>query len=388
MRNKVRSLQQFEVPILSPSYIGKSPFSSSNSDAGDFEDSDDDLPPPLVESNAPAPSSPERAPLCGETPPKLSLITSQNDLPADRKASSPFSTNRTHDVLGESGHSKAASAAAAVANSTVPTGGSETHGHSGLMIRTLLCYSMSGNPVPLLTITDFSAPQNEIAKRKYVVLSARVHPGESPASYMIDGVIDFLCGQTAAARTLRKLAVFKIVPMLNPDGVAAGNHRCNLAGHDLNRRWNAPSKELAPTIYHLKEMIRNLVEMRSAQQVDEESNRSRTSRENMDILHAPSPGGCSVKATLSKSSHIRKGQGVALFCDFHAHSGKKNIFIYGCENSKGAPERLFPLALSKMSETFSFQDCSFKVQKKKSNCGRIVVHKELGVVNSYTVSID
>ena len=148
-----------------------------------------------------------------------------------------------------------------------------------------------------------------------------------------------------------------------------------------------PSKELAPTIYHLKEMIRNLVERKAAQQADEESNHSRAGCGNMEILEAAAVGrsGGAAESTINDSSSIRKGQGVALFCDFHAHSGKKNIFIYGCENSKGTPERLFPLALSEMSPTFSFGDCSFKVQKKKSNCGRIVVNKELGVVNSYTV---
>jgi len=34
---------------------------------------------------------------------------------------------------------------------------------------------------------------------------------------------------------LRDLYVFKIVPMLNPDGVIIGNYRCSLVGDDLNR---------------------------------------------------------------------------------------------------------------------------------------------------------
>ena len=28
------------------------------------------------------------------------------------------------------------------------------------------------------------------------------------------------------------------IPMINPDGVIHGNSRCNVAGLDLNRRWN------------------------------------------------------------------------------------------------------------------------------------------------------
>ncbi len=37
------------------------------------------------------------------------------------------------------------------------------------------------------------------------------------------------------AVALRDKYVFKIVPMLNPDGVITGNYRCSLGGYDLNR---------------------------------------------------------------------------------------------------------------------------------------------------------
>ena len=50
------------------------------------------------------------------------------------------------------------------------------------------------------------------------------------------GILHYLTGDTEAAETLRKLFIFKIVPMLNPDGVIVGNTRCNLAGADLNRQ--------------------------------------------------------------------------------------------------------------------------------------------------------
>lgn len=62
--------------------------------------------------------------------------------------------------------------------------------------------------------------------KRSVVISARVHPGEVPASWMMRGILDFLTGDTPEARLLRSLFVFKIVPMLNPDGVAFGNNRC------------------------------------------------------------------------------------------------------------------------------------------------------------------
>jgi cytosolic carboxypeptidase protein 2/3 len=35
---------------------------------------------------------------------------------------------------------------------------------------------------------------------------------------------------------------FKIVPMVNVDGVVFGNYRSNLAGLDLNRHWFKPDE--------------------------------------------------------------------------------------------------------------------------------------------------
>lgn len=39
------------------------------------------------------------------------------------------------------------------------------------------------------------------------------------------GVIDFLVSQHPVAQILRDHVIFKIVPMLNPDGVYLGNYR-------------------------------------------------------------------------------------------------------------------------------------------------------------------
>jgi hypothetical protein len=72
--------------------------------------------------------------------------------------------------------------------------------------------------------------------RKGIVITARVHPGETNASWMMKGIIDYLVGPSLDARILRDNFVFKIVPMLNPDGVINGNYRCSLAGCDLNRQ--------------------------------------------------------------------------------------------------------------------------------------------------------
>ena len=71
------------------------------------------------------------------------------------------------------------------------------------------------------------------------------------------GVVDFLTDENnEEAEILRQNFVFKIIPMLNPDGVINGNYRCSLAGCDLNRRWKAPSKVIHPTIYHTKKLVK------------------------------------------------------------------------------------------------------------------------------------
>lgn len=57
---------------------------------------------------------------------------------------------------------------------------------------------------------------------------------------------------------LRNKFVFKIVPMINPDGVIVGNYRCSLAARDLNRNYRHPRRESFPTIWCLKNMVYEL----------------------------------------------------------------------------------------------------------------------------------
>ena len=107
--------------------------------------------------------------------------------------------------------------------------------------RRKLCRTIARNKVDYLTITNRECVDNTY-KRKGVFLTARMHPGEVVGSWMMNGAIEFLTSSNPEAELLRKNLVFKIVPMLNPDGVINGNYRCSLAGCDLNRRWKTPSK--------------------------------------------------------------------------------------------------------------------------------------------------
>jgi hypothetical protein len=51
----------------------------------------------------------------------------------------------------------------------------------------------------MLIVTNFASDPLEISIRKSVILTARVHPGETNASWMMKGIIDFLVGEDAHA---------------------------------------------------------------------------------------------------------------------------------------------------------------------------------------------
>ncbi|XP_023327691.1 cytosolic carboxypeptidase 6 [Eurytemora carolleeae] len=92
-------------------------------------------------------------------------------------------------------------------------------------------------------------------KVKVVFILGRVHPGETPSSFVIQGFIDFLTSSHEVAICLREHIVFKIVPMLNPVGVFLGNQRCNLLGQDLNRAWADTQRLLHPELDQLKKQL-------------------------------------------------------------------------------------------------------------------------------------
>uniref|UniRef100_H2ZTE3 AGBL carboxypeptidase 3 n=1 Tax=Latimeria chalumnae TaxID=7897 RepID=H2ZTE3_LATCH len=118
-----------------------------------------------------------------------------------------------------------------------------------------MCRSLAGNMVYLLTITSPSQNLEESAQKKAVVLTARVHPGETNSSWMMEGFLDYLLGSSSDARLLRETFIFKVVPMLNPDGVIVGNYRCSLIGRDLNRNYKSILKNSFPSVWYTCNMV-------------------------------------------------------------------------------------------------------------------------------------
>lgn len=184
--------------------------------------------------------------------------------------------------------------------------------------KTVLCKSLAGNDVDMLIVTNFTSDPVDIAIRKSIIITSRVHPGESNASFVMNGIIDFLVSEDEQALFLRNTFVFKIVPFLNPDGVIVGNYRCGLMGQDLNRQWIGSSSKFYPINYHTKLMMKRTLESR-------------------DIF---------------------------FYCDLHGHSTGRNVFMFGNNQTKVSErnkEKIFPALFAENIDMFGFDDCCFAV---------------------------
>lgn len=159
-------------------------------------------------------------------------------------------------------------------------------------------------------------------------------------------IIDQLISHDPKFDTLLNTFVFKLVPMINVDGVVIGNARSSLVGLDLNRRWTNPNPLLHPEIFFLKETMKR------------------------------------IKTLYGK---------LAIFCDLHGHNKQMNSFFYGC--NKAANEgllswtktRLLPKIYAASTPLFCFKSSKFKVDKFKLNTARVVAWNEMKVTNSFTL---
>lgn len=142
--------------------------------------------------------------------------------------------------------------------------------------RELLTHSVERRRIELLTITSFHGIQtlreerlrnlfpdektprcHTFKNKKIVFISSRVHPGETPASFVLNGFLNMLLERKSIVSiTLRRMYVFKIIPFLNPDGVYNGLYRSDTRGHNLNRVYLTPNFETQPAIYAARKLIR------------------------------------------------------------------------------------------------------------------------------------
>jgi hypothetical protein len=73
-----------------------------------------------------------------------------------------------------------------------------------------------------------------------IFLTSRVHCGETAGSFFLQGMLDFLSGFSEQAKIMLQKFVFKIIPLLNPDGVERGYWRLDTRGVNLNRVYDNP----------------------------------------------------------------------------------------------------------------------------------------------------
>jgi len=92
--------------------------------------------------------------------------------------------------------------------------------------------SRAGHPLRMLTV------QTEPSKAKpYVVWVGRQHPPEVTGALALIPFSETVLGDSELALRFRERFNVLIVPMMNPDGVKAGNWRFGGGGMDFNRDW-------------------------------------------------------------------------------------------------------------------------------------------------------
>lgn len=102
----------------------------------------------------------------------------------------------------------------------------------------------------LLKIADGDSSSDK--SKRNIWITARQHPGETMAEWLVEGLLySLLDSDNATAKLLLEKANFYIVPNMNPDGSVRGHLRTNAVGTNLNREWLNPSLEKSPEVFHV-----------------------------------------------------------------------------------------------------------------------------------------
>ncbi|WP_133104293.1 M14 family metallopeptidase [Psychrobacter sp. S4(2024)] len=102
----------------------------------------------------------------------------------------------------------------------------------------------------LVKISDGDSSSDE--SKRNIWITARQHPGETMAEWLVEGLMySLLDGDNATGKLLLDKANFYIVPNMNPDGSVRGHLRTNAVGTNLNRAWSNPSLEKSPEVFHV-----------------------------------------------------------------------------------------------------------------------------------------
>ena len=134
-----------------------------------------------------------------------------------------------------------------------------------------------------------------------------------------------------------------IVPMLNPDGVILGNSRTGASGKDMNREFRSRNNVLYPEIVAMKKLVSKISE-----------------------------------------THV-----IDMYLDFHGHSGKKNMFMFGpsynITQSLYYKCRILPKILSTITPIFRYYGCTYDIPWDKRSTARAVMLSEMLIPIVFTV---
>ena len=98
---------------------------------------------------------------------------------------------------------------------------------------------------------------NLIMHDKHIIfITARVHPGETPGTLTFNGILKLLVdNDNQMSKILLDNFIFKLIPIINVDGVSNGHFRLNMEGYNLNRCYLGPSPKITPENYAITKLF-------------------------------------------------------------------------------------------------------------------------------------
>jgi cytosolic carboxypeptidase protein 6 len=126
---------------------------------------------------------------------------------------------------------------------------------SGQLVRRVFGASVRGVPLVALATPEPAPPVT-------LVLMARQHPPETTGAAAFDAFLARLLEDEPLARAFRQRVALLVLPVLNPDGLAAGHWRTNANGIDLNRDWgigSQPETRAAASLIEAAHAVRPLM---------------------------------------------------------------------------------------------------------------------------------